>query len=222
MKEIGNFYKPNEIKNLYEEVVPVYQNAFAGEPWFEVSKCVDSSSIQRCAGGFSSLAIGASCEMCGNCPVKSAYEKQELIDKFETIARTRHTAWYMEKGDVGATLFALAWVETPCRIAEERYPDVSEMAPWMMQTLGTDPMIWLDEVFADRTKKQKGNLQNFSEMCRGLAEQLQVDKLAYRTIASQMVAAPLRDFGNQATVFKRNLEVPDRRDFVIINMGGQK
>lgn len=178
MKELGKFYSTNEIKKFYEEVVPVYQKAFAGEPWFEVSKCVDSSSVQKCAGGFSSLAIGAACEMCGNYPIRTAYEKSELIDKFELIVNTRPTAWYMEKGDLGATLFALAWVGTPHKIAEERYSDVPEMASWMIEKLGTDPIMWLDEVFADRIKKPRGNLQNFSEMCSGLAQQLQVDKIS--------------------------------------------
>ena len=168
------------------------------------------------------MAVGITCEMCGNCPLNSAYEKGELIDKFEMIANTRPTAWYMESGEMGATLFALAWVETPRKIAEERYPDVPDMTSWMVQKLGTDPIMWLDEVFADRIKKPRGNLQNFSEMCRGLARQLQVDRLAYRTIAAQMVIAPVRDFGEQARVYKRNIEVPDRRDFVVINLGGEK
>lgn len=222
MKELGSFYNPNEIRNFYKEVVPVYQNAFAGEPWFEVSKCVDETSIQRCAGGFSSLSIGDICELCGNCPIKPAYERDGLIDKFELIAKTRPTAWYMETGDKGATLFALAWVATPRKIAEERYPDVPEMAQWMVEKLGASPIMWLDEVFADRTKKPKGNLVNFSDMCSGLAQQLKADRIAYRTIASQMVAAPARDFGEKVNVYKRNIEVPDRRDFVVINLGGQK
>lgn len=224
MKELGNFYKPNEIRNFYEEVVPVYQKAFAGEPWFEVSKCADESSVQRCAGGFSSLSIGVTCEMCGNCPIKPAYERERLVNKFELIAKTRPTAWYMEIDDrgKGATLFALAWIEVPCKIAEERYPDVPEMASWMIEELGNVPIMWLDEVFADRLKKPKGNLQNFSDMCSGLAQQLQVDRIAYRTIASQMIAAPVRDFGKQVSVYKRNIDVPDRRDFVVINLGGQK
>jgi hypothetical protein len=222
MKETGQFYKPPEIRNFYEEVVPVYQSAFAGEPWFEVSKCVDSSTIQRCAGGFSPLPIGAVCELCGSCPSRPAYEKDELIGKFELIARTRPTAWYMEKGNLGATLFALAWIKEPFSIAKERYPDVPEMKSWMVDKLGTTPLMWLDEVFADKTKKPKGNLRNFSDMCRGLARRLQMDTIAYRTITPQMVAAPVRDFGEQVTVYKRQLEVPDRRDFVVIDLGGNK
>lgn len=222
MKELGSFYKPNEIRNFYEEVVPVYQKAFAGEPWFEVSKCADKFSIQRCAGGFSSLSVGAICELCGNCPIKPAYEKESLINKFELIAKTRSTAWYMEAGDRGTTLFAFAWIETPRKIAEERYSDVPEMTSWMIEKLGTAPIMWLDEVFADRTKKPKGNLQNFSYMCGGLAQQLQADRIAYRTIASQMIAAPIRDFGKRVSFYKRSIDVPDRRDFVVINLGVQK
>lgn len=221
MTKEKNFYKPEEIKEFYDDVVPVYQTAFAGDPWFEVTKCADEASVKKCVGGFSNLSIGATCEICGNCITRFAYEREELVDKFESIAKTRPTVWYMEKDISGVTLLALAWSEIPCRIVRERYSDVPEMASWMAEKLGNAPIIWLDEVFANRTKKPQGNLQNFREMCTGLTKQLQLDTVAYRTIASQMIAAPARDFGEYATIYKRDSEVPDRRDFVVIDFKGK-
>ncbi len=222
MTEVGNFYKPEEIKQLYSEIVPVYQMAFAGEPWFEVSKCVDALSIQRCVGGLSSLRLGQLCKLCGNYPIRTAYEKNELIANFEAFAKTRPTAWYLERNELGITLAAIAWSAKADTVADEKYSDVPEIKSWMISKLGTQSIAWLDEVFADRIKKPKSNLKNFGDMCIGLAEQLQVDTIAFRTINERMTAAAIRDFGSAASVFNRTTGVPDRRDFVIINLGGNK
>jgi len=222
MIEQSNIYKGREIKQFYRDVVPAYQAAFAGEPWYEVSKCADSSEVQRCVGGLSRLPQGASCELCGMCITRAAYEKEELISKFNSISETRPTAWYMEKNEHGATLVALAWKATPKVIAEERYADVPEMASWMEGKFQGSEIMWLDEVFADRAKKPKGNLANFGNMCQSLAETLDADRIAYRTIAPQMVIAPVRNFNSSVDIYFRNEGVPDRRDFVIINLGGKR
>src|SRR3989338_7566912 len=166
MKE---FFKPEQAEFLYPEIVPVYQRAFAGEPWFEVSKCADESEIQKCIGGFSKLKTGETCELCGNCPIKEAYEKEELIEKFKNIAETRPTAWYLEGNEQGITLATLAWVKTPLEIAKERYPENPKMDEWMSENLGEQEIIWLDETFADKSKKPFGNMKNFREMSRGFA-----------------------------------------------------
>lgn len=222
MKEFGEFYNSREIRSLFEQIVPVYQIAFAGEPWFEVSKCADEATLKRCVGGFSSLPVGVICGLCGNRLTRPAYEKEELINKFELIAETRPTSWYMEKSDKGITLAVLAWKETPIRIVKERYPDVDQMASWMEAKLGSSPIIWLDEVFADRNKKPKKNLSNFGAMCRSLGGIFQADLIAYRTINEKMIAVAKRDFGENALSFGRNTQVPDRRDFVVIKLGGNQ
>lgn len=214
--ERNSFYKPEEINGLYNQIVPVYQEAFAGEPWFEVSKCEDSSGQERCVGGFSSLSVGSVCESCGNCLVRPAYEEQELVDKFKLLGETRPTAWYLEENEAGTTLTAIAWVAKPQEIAKERYPD---MESWMVNELGSNSVGWLDEVFANKSLKPSGNLRNFRQMCIGFAERLGVSVLAYRTINERMTAAARRDFDEKALIYERNNMVPDRRDFVIIKIG---
>ncbi len=211
----SRIYTPEEVKPLYSEIVPAYQAAFAGEPWYEVSKCVDPA--QRCAGGLSSVAIGQTCETCLSRPVRPAYEEDELESRFEQLAASRPTAWYMERNGEGVSLAAVAWRELPGTIAQEKYSDVSAMEPWLEDILG-DAVVWLDEVFADKTKQSFGNLRNFGAMCRGLCNELQSERMAFRTINPRMIAAAKRDFGNAAVVFERQLTVPDRRDFVIINL----
>ena len=127
MNEIGKFYKPENVEQFYSEVVPVYQTAFAGEPWFEVSKCADRERVQRCVGGLSSLPLGQLCELCGNYPIRTAYEKDELINRFEAFAQTRPTAWYLEKAEVGITLAAIVWSATPETIADEKNSNFSKI-----------------------------------------------------------------------------------------------
>lgn len=213
MKE---FFKPQQAEFLLPEIVPVYQEAFASDPWFEVSKCADDSEIKRCIGGFSKLSLGETCELCGNCPIKEAYEKEELIENFINIAKTRPTSWYLEGNEKGITLASIAWKKNPEEIAEERYSDNLAMKAWMKETLGDEEIVWLDEVFADKTKKASGNLANFQKMCIGFAENLKAEIVAYRTINSKMVGAAVRDFPNFVWAYKREEGVPDRRDFVSI------
>lgn len=215
MKE---FFNPEQARSLYPEITAVYQTAFAGEPWFEVSKCADNEEIKRCVGGFSALTVGQTCEICGNCPIRNAYEQDELVSRFESIARTRPTAWYLERNEQGLTLAAIAWIKTPLEIVQEKYSDNPKMAEWMRSILGQREIIWLDEVFADKSKKASGNLSNFGRMCRGFSNVLDNRTLAFRTINDRMVTATKRDFSYASRIFGRTVEVPDRRDFVIIKI----
>jgi hypothetical protein len=212
-----NFYRPEGVKPLYAEIVPAYQAAFAGEPWYEVSKCVDRELPQRCVGGLSSLAVGATCEVCDNKPTKPAYEKDELVARFEELASSRPTAWYTERSDAGLALAAVAWRAAPMVIAKEKYPDVPEMAEWLEATLGANDIVWLDEVFANKNLRGRGNLANFKSMVDGFAERLESPTIAYRTINPAMVRAATRDFGDDVMAFSKFTEVPDRRDFVLVN-----
>lgn len=220
MPEQLQIYTPDKVD--LAKVIPVYQSAFTGDPWFEVSKCEDPQSIQRCTGGLSSLAVGSACSLCGEKTRREAYEKKDLELRFKNIAASRPTAWYLENNELGTTLAALAWVATPSTIANEKYADNPNMLTWMQSKLGDAPIVWLDEVFADREKKPKGNLKNFKTMCEGLSDILGNKTIAYRTIAVPMVLAPQRNFGENASIYQRKFEVPDRRDFVIIRRGGEK
>lgn len=215
MSTNNNFYTPEAVRTLYREIVPAYQEAFAVPPWNEVSKCVDEQV--RCDGGLSAVEVGSVCNTCGLCPKQQAYEADELIGRFDTLGQSRPTAWYAERNDLGLTMAAVAWKALPSDIATEKYADVPEMADWIVDSLGEQPVMWLDEVFANRKLRSRGNLQNFGGFVLGLAAVLDCEKVAYRTIEPRMTVVPKRDFGDNAAVMNRKADVPDRRDFVTIN-----
>lgn len=216
----GKFYTPEEVKPLYDQIVPTYQEAFAGEPWYEVSKCIDE--FKRCAGGLSELQIGDMCSNCGICPEKPAYEQQELESRFDNLGLSRPTSWYVEEFEGDITMVAVAWKANLTIIANEKYADVPEMSKWLVDKVGQDQIIWLDEVFANRKLRPTGNLRNFGEMVTGLATKLDSPLVAYRTISPQMKKASRRDLGALATVSAREFDVPDRRDFVVIDLSGSR
>lgn len=211
----NNFYTPEAVRPLYGEIVPAYQEAFAVPPWNEVSKCVDKQV--RCDGGLSAVAIGKICNMCGLFPARPAYEADELTERFDALGVSRPTAWYAEQNDAGLTMAAVAWKSSPSDIAIEKYADVPEMADWIVDRFGDEPVMWLDEVFANRQLKLRGNLQNFGRFVTGLASMLDCNDVAYRTIEPRMTTVPTRDFGDDAVVLNRSVDVPDRRDFVTIS-----
>jgi len=213
----GNFYTPDEVKPLYGELIPAYQAAFAGEPWFEVSKCADTQVVQRCPGGFSQLGISRTCTTCGNCPTMNAYPNDELSERFSKLGITWPTFWYMEREDASVALAAVAWTASASQIVSEKYPDVPEMGEWLGNSFSKD-VVWLDEVFANKHIRTRNNLSNFGAMVVGFVERLGSPILAYRTISPAMISAPVRDFGEKAEVFERKVDVPDRRDFVVINL----
>ncbi len=212
--------QPGEIENYYDEIVETYKVAFAGPPWFEQTQCVDSR--QRCEGGFSPLAIDEQCVQCGLCVSRPAYDDTELITSFIELATNRPLAWWLEFRDKKLAMAALAWVAMPEQVAREKYKDDLAMRLWLARQFSDKkPIIWLDEVFANKKVSPGGNLRNFASMNNCFSEALGVEMTAYRTITPEMVRAARR-LGSRATILSANTQVPDRRDFIIINNQGEK
>jgi hypothetical protein len=210
MSEQGRFFTEGQLD--VSTVVPAYQEAFRGWPWYEVSKCVDPSVRQRCEGSLSKIAIGQTCQTCDLQPTQPAYETEELIERFTQLEATRPTRWYIESVNKDPALAALAWTATPEQIAQEKYSDVPAMQEWLTETLPDQPIVWLDEVFADKRIRTTNNLANFESMCRGFMRALDTADLAYRTISPAMLRAAEKNFDVLPTT-----DVPDRRSFIRIN-----
>jgi hypothetical protein len=215
MKENGNgaFYSGQEAQVIYPEIIPVYRAAFAGEPWFEVTKCEDPGVAQKCIGGFSSQEIGQLCADCNLSLVRPAYESQELIDRFDRVSGLVPTAWYTEGDENGLNLAAFVWKANVDFIADEKYSDVPEMKKWLLDNLGDDPILWLDEIFADRTKKPSGNLANFRQMTNGFRDLLGYRSIAFRTINQRLIYGALKQYP-ALRLYEAFKNVPDRRSVV--------
>jgi len=217
MSELNKFYSPSEVD--YGPIVPAYQEAFKGEPWYEVSKCADPEAPKRCVGGLSRVALGELCMTCNMRPSTPAYESDELTARFEELAASRPTQWYIEETENGIALASIVWSAPKETIAVEKYSDVPEMMSWIEEAVGSEEIAWLDEVFANKSIRLTGNLRNFGAMCLGLMERLDQSVMAFRTINPAMIRAAERDFGERAVVYEREKDVPDRRDFVVISRG---
>ena len=217
--ETNEFYSPQQID--YKSIVPAYQEAFSGWPWYEVSKCADERNLQRCEGGLSKVALNELCATCLQAPSKEAYEPEELIDRFTELAETRPTMWYLETFEQQTAVAALAWKASPEQIGKEKYESQPEMIEWMQSQVGVNDIAWLDEIFADKKVRPRGNLQNFSKIARGFMDALECDTLAFRTINPALVRASERDFGGDLLIRERKVDVPDTRDFLIINKEGK-
>ncbi|OGL31122.1 hypothetical protein A3F37_01950 [Candidatus Saccharibacteria bacterium RIFCSPHIGHO2_12_FULL_41_12] len=210
---------PAEIRKYYDEITKAYQIAFAGPPWFEVSKCTDD--LRRCEGGFSALDVGDFCTKCQQCTQEPAYLEADLVSKFDEISATRPSRWYLEFCEENVALASLAWRAGSEQIADEKYDNKPEIKAWLANQLPRDrDVIWLDEVFANKSIRPDRNLNNFTAMISLFMRELNLPLLAYRTINPQMVSGAER-FGSNARIFAREKDVPDRRDFVIITNGRQ-
>ncbi len=210
---------PGEIRKYYDEITNAYQTAFAGPPWYEVSKCVDDE--EKCEGGFSDQEVGDFCAKCQLCIKEPAYLGSDLIDRFNEIGESRPSRWYLEFCEEKVALAGLAWRANAEQIIDEKYGDSSAVRAWLINQLSFDKeVVWLDEVFANKRIRQDRNLDNFVAMTRAFMKELDVPRLAYRTINPQMLSVAER-FGSNASIFNREKDLPDRRDFVIITEGRQ-
>lgn len=213
-----------EIEKSLPELAKVYIEAFKGEPWYEVSQCIDRQTPQRCPGGFSPIEIGNICTTCDTCPVNEAYKVDELAEKWQSIGKEKDAIWWIERVGDSIAMAALAWVGTSKQIAQEKYEDNPTMKDWIDTFFeGETQVIWLDEVFADKRVRSSDNLHNFEGMIRSMQSALLPSGLvSYRTITPQMTTKPKSVFADQAIVEQREIGVPDRRDFVSINVRRQQ
>lgn len=212
---VNKFYNPDEAAEKFSEIIPVFIEAFAGDPWFEVTKCVDEAP-QRCLSGLSATALGAVCNECQGVPSEPAYNYDELSQKFRLHADSRPTVWYTEELDTGIALAGFASNHTKTSLIEDTYSRSPDMDGWLDEKINGERVVWIHEVFADVSKRPSGNLANFEAMCAGFMERLGGTVLAYCTLNTRMVYSAQKVFGDKAKVFEKQSEVPDRRNFVLI------
>jgi hypothetical protein len=206
-----------EVAAHYEEIVPAYQNAFAGDPWFEVTKCVGNNASDMCIEGLSRLQLDKYCTPCGRYTKEPAYTQEELVEKFNNLSTQRETEWYLERLN-GRLAMAILASKTDTRTFATKFleSDGDRFQEWAKDTFGTVPFGWIHEVFADSSVKSRGNLVNFVEATTTIARRLGVLRIAYSTINPRMVHAGQR-FGEQAKIYTGNITASNRRTFVVID-----
>ncbi len=214
----NEFYTPDEINQQYANVAPAFIKAFQGDPWFEVSKCPDTTKPQGCSGGYSPLEIGSTCEKCQHTLQEPAYTTEAVVDKFKTHASNYPTLWYAEHVADSVALAGYASLQNTPGLLRYTYRKSPEMRAWLDENMAEDSVAWLHELFADPSKRASGNLRNFREMCEGFAERFETQTFAYCTINPRMAAVAMRDFDKKATLYEANVNVPDHRNLVQIDL----
>ncbi len=205
------------------EALEGYPVAFRGAPWFENTKCADE--LVRCVRGFSPLDNGEECGICGIAQRMPAYQVSELVEKFEAIFSSRLAALYTERVDQRVALTSVSWRGNVEVVASERYganneTGANEMSWFLDNQIGDQPLVWLDEVFANFEVRGSGNLARFGQMTRSIAGLLDVSRVAFRSVNPAMITPAIRDFGRYAKLYQPLIEVPDSRTFVLINTSG--
>ncbi len=216
MSSTNDLLKSDDVKKYFTKIDPAFIRAFDCDPWYEVSRCVDSQQPQRCVNGLSSTALNSCCDICLSNPVEPAYSYEDVVQDFNEKSETSETIWYMERVMGEVALAGYAARKGTNVLASTVYRRVNNAGEWLNEIISDQEVAWLHELFADRGVRKAGNLRNFSSMCSGMMESLKTESLAFCTINPRMVAAAIRGFGEKATVYEANHESLDHRDFVII------
>lgn len=204
----------------------VYKAAFAGEPWYEASRCMTDD----CPVGFCSDAPGTPCAGCVN-ELVEAYDAEELAAAWRRMITDEDAM--MEIGYMGGepVRVTLARPTTPAELYARKYADVPVMKRWTSENLDRE-LVWIEDTFADRRRQPRGNLKDRGQTLGNIALRYGGLAIVTRTLAPQIIAATLRDAAENTDLFigtegvgsampgARSVgNVPDRRTLLSVKLG---
>lgn len=208
-----------QLNNLTKEkVARTYQAAFAKPPWNEASQCASKSVEIKCVSGFSSQQVGEYCQKCQQSLINPAYSIDELLVNFEEKATNQNALFYFETDQNQEILMcAILWLSTPEDLFERKYKGNLEMKTWLEENLPLK-FTYLDEIFADLDRRPTGNLRNLESIILESAKEFNSKTVVYRTIQDMLNYKMTKTFGTKFTLYKRDQDLPDRRDLGVINL----
>jgi len=203
----------------------VYKAAFAGEPWYEVSRC----GTENCSVGFCSSAAGLPCAGCGG-ELVEAYDSNELATIWRRMITDEDAMMEVGYADGEPVRVTLARPTTPGELYARKYADVPAMERWVGENLDSE-LVWIEDTFADRNRQPRGNLKERGRTLGGIALRYGGLAIVTRTLAPQIIAATLRDMPESTDLFigsegigdtilgARSVgTVPDRRTLLNVKM----
>ncbi|MEN9389922.1 MAG: hypothetical protein RLZZ283_22, partial [Candidatus Parcubacteria bacterium] len=172
------------------KLVPAYKRAFAGEPWFEVSKCASCDVYTR-------LEPGSACPQCKTKLIE-AYSNQEVSEMLCTIFQNRRATLYVETDARGNVLVAaVSYPWNKGAMYEKKYRSKGRDSDELRRILKEkvpERFIWLDEIFADRALRASGNLRDFERIIRDTLRGKRSGVVVFRTISLQLKEKAKRVF----------------------------
>lgn len=201
------------------QLVPIYQMAFAGEPWREVSACAAPAGFENaCPRRRSQQEIGETCPRCGEILQEPAFSEERLTADWVSRFSAHDSRFYLERyPDGSCVVAALAWKATAEVLAERCYsaPGEEKMHAWLADRLPGE-FVWLEDIFADLSLRPSGNLWNYRAMTSQFLSELRGSVLAFRSINEGLIEKTLKLFGPQAEHLIAIQDVPDHRDLVVV------
>lgn len=179
-----------ELDRVGIQLARVYQNAFAGPPWNERSRCRD---------GFSAESPGGVCSDCDEVR-QPAYNADELVEGWSQVIER-------EEGQMQLTLLdgspICATIARPTSVDElymRKYADVPTMQAWLAQNLPSE-QVWIEDTFADREIRPSGNMKNRAAVLGSIAMKYDGLYIVTRTLAVPVIASTVRDVGASTDMY---------------------
>lgn len=208
----------DDVAECVAELVPIYQTAFAGPPWFEVAVCEAPEGFgEVCTRRRSPDLIGETCSRCGEILRRPVHRTDELRERWINRFREAESRFYLERLEDGTCLLAaLAWGASPATIAAASYasPEERQIHDWLGDELPAE-FVWLEEIFAHQVLRKRGNLQNYGEMVRKLLRELDSTVFVFRTKNERLVEKTRKTFPAETTI----LAPPaDERSLILVEL----
>lgn len=164
-----------------------YKIAFAGPPWYEVSRCQN----QECIEEFSSLIPGAACTGCSSDLVE-AYDATELTAMWRQMVEEDEACMEVAFDGDYPQRATLARPTAADELWQRKYSAVPAMRNWLDKRFGDDKFVWIEDTFADRSRQPTGNLKDRRETLERVAAFYKDLQIATRTLSPAIVAATVR------------------------------
>jgi hypothetical protein len=211
------------LDDLSQPLAEAYQAAFAGDPWYEASRCTNDA----CDEGFTACVPGDGCAACGQ-PLEQAYKTDELAAGWRQVIANEDglmEVGFLNGDPVRATIVRPT---TPRELYERKYADMPAMGDWTQANLNRD-LVWIEDTFANREKSPSGNMKGRGQTLAAIALRYNGLAIATRTLAPAIIAPTLRDAGQNTDMFvgtegvgarmlnaRRISTVPDRRTLLTV------
>jgi hypothetical protein len=186
--EIITAENAERLDNIGPALAETYQEAFAGPPWFEVSKCVTPD----CAVAFLPVEPDCMCPSCGF-DLDEAYGKDELVTGWRQLLEADDAVMEVAYDGEYPQRATIARPTDPEELWMRKYATVPAMKSVLTQILPPE-FVWIEDTFANRRRVPTGNLRDRGKTIDRISQFYGGDLLiATRTLSEAIVRATLRD-----------------------------
>jgi hypothetical protein len=217
-------------KIVAPSLAETYKIAFAGDPWYEVSRC----GSKQCAGSFKTQEADENCATCGTALVP-AYDSDELVSGWQAIIEEEDAVVELTRDQLERPVcVTIARPTTQEELWRRKYLGITAMSRWIDEQLPSK-FVWIEDTFANRKISPTGNLKNRGATLGRIAARYGGLQIATRTLQPAIIRATLRDVGPNTTMYvgsegigndiagsvRFRGNVPDRRTVLVIEGGDQ-